>query len=73
LFISAPRGILTVRATKDTPEEDAASDAGHDPLVKQFLQSFLPEFMQGFYPDVADSAESAPPIPRRSTFRRYNG
>ena len=30
-----------------------ADDDGHDGLVKQLLQAFLPEFIVGFYPDVA--------------------
>ncbi|MBC7806133.1 MAG: hypothetical protein H7145_08285 [Akkermansiaceae bacterium] len=68
-------------APSDAPEA-STDDPAHDPLIKQFLQTFLPEFMEGFYPEVAarldfsavqwldkESFPDPPRVNRRSRFR----
>ncbi len=35
------------------------SDSAHDPLIKQILQTFLPEFVTLFYPDIAERLDFA--------------
>ena len=72
---------VTVPTQSDASETNT-EDPAHDPLIKQFLQTFLPEFMKGFYPDVAarldfsavqwldkESFPDPPSVNRRSRFR----